>query len=100
MEEIFGEIEDEHDNKEYVSKAIAENQYILSGRLEIDAVNEQFNLHIPESDDYVTIAGFILYHCGKLPKSSEIIAIDDFSFQILNVSKNKIELVKLTLSNK
>lgn len=100
MEEIFGEIEDEHDNKEYIAKMISENQYILSGRLEIDAINEQFNLHIPESDNYVTIAGFILYHCGKLPKSNEIITIDDFSFQMIKVSKNKIELIKLTLLNK
>ena len=100
IEEIFGEIEDEHDNKEYISKMIAENQYILSGRLEIDAVNEQFNLNIPESDDYVTIAGFILYHCGKLPKPNEMITIDNFSFQIIKASNNKIDLVKLSLSEK
>ena len=99
IEEIFGEIEDEHDNKEYVSKMISENQYILSGRLEIDAVNEQFKLDIPESGDYVTIAGFILYNSGKLPKPNEVINIDKFSFQIIKASNNKIDLVKLNLSD-
>ncbi len=97
MEEIFGEIEDEHDTKEYVSKMICENQYILSGRLEIDTVNEQFGLNLPESDDYVTIAGLILYHSEKLPKPNEIINISNFSFRIIKVSKNKIDLVKLII---
>ncbi len=98
MEEIFGEIEDEHDNKEYISKMIAENQYILSGRLEIDNVNEQFGLNLPLSDNYVTIAGLIFNYYEKIPKPNEVIVINNFSFQVIKASKNKLELVKLTVS--
>jgi CBS domain containing-hemolysin-like protein len=97
MEEIFGEIEDEHDSNKYISKKINENQYILSGRLEIDFVNEKFGLDLPIADQYVTIAGLILFYATKVPKYNEIIEVDKFLFQTIKVSKNKIELVKLTL---
>lgn len=97
MEEIFGEIEDEHDNKEYIAKIISKNEYLLSGRLEIDSINEQFNLNLPQSDEYVTIAGLILHYHEKFPKINEMIKIEDFSFQIIKMSRNKIELIKLTL---
>lgn len=97
MEEIFGEIEDEHDTKEYIAKKISEKEYILSGRLEIDTINQQFNLNLPESDKYITIAGLILYFHEKLPKINEIINIDNFKFQVIKVTKNKIELIKMSL---
>ena len=96
MEEIFGEIEDEHDNREYTAKQINEHEYVLSGRLEIDAANSQFELGIPESDNYITVAGYILYHYQKFPKLNETIRIDNFTFKVLAAHNNRIDLVKLT----
>ena len=95
MEEIFGEIEDEHDNREYTAKQINEHEYVLSGRLEIDAANSQFELDIPESDNYITVAGYILYHYQKFPKLNETIRIDNFTFKVLAAHNNRIDLVKL-----
>lgn len=95
IEEIFGEIEDEHDNIKLISKQLNENEYVLSGRMEIDAVNESFELEIPKTDNYVTIAGFILDHYQNFPKLNVTIKIDNFEFKILRVTNNKIELVKL-----
>lgn len=95
MEEIFGEIEDEHDNNHLVAKKIADNEYILSGRLDIDAVNEQFGLDIPESDNYATIAGFILDQHQAFPKLHERIIINEFQFKVLRVTNNRIEIVNL-----
>ncbi len=98
MEEIFGEIEDEHDRSEYISKKIAENEFMLSARLEIDAVNEDFNLKLPESDEYETIAGFILNHSGSVPKVNDEVEIGHYCFKVINAIPTKIELVKLTLN--
>lgn len=100
MEEIFGEIEDEHDRTEYISKKIAPNQYLFSARLEIDFINEEFDLKLPESDEYETIAGFILSHSGSFPKVNDEIEIDHYCFKIVNAIPTKIELVRLTLNNK
>lgn len=97
MEEIFGEIEDEHDNKAYVAKQIAENEYILSGRLEIDNLNQLFDLDIPELDEYVTVAGFILHHHQKIPQLNETIHIGNWTFKVLQAHKNRIDLVKLVV---
>lgn len=95
VEEIFGEIEDEHDTKSYVAKKISDTEYLLSGRMEIDALNEKFSLNIPESDDYVTIAGFILHYYEKFPKLNETIRVGNFSFKIIKVTTTKIELVRM-----
>jgi len=100
MEEIFGEIEDEHDRSEYISKKISENEFMLSARLEIDAVNEDFDLKLPESDEYETIAGLILNHTESVPKINDEVVIDHYCFKILNAIPTKIELVKLTLLGK
>lgn len=97
MEEIFGEIEDEHDRSEYISKKISENEYMLSARLEIDTINEEFDLDLPESDEYETIAGYILNHSGSFPKVNDELIIDQFNFKIINAIPTKIELVKLTV---
>lgn len=97
VEEIFGEIEDEHDQPQHLAKKIGENEYVLSGRIEIDTLNESFGIDIPESDDYVTIAGFILHYCQRLPKLNEQIIIDKYSFKIIKVTETKIELVRLTI---
>jgi CBS domain containing-hemolysin-like protein len=97
VEEIFGEIEDEHDTKLFVAKKIADNEYVLSGRMEIDRVNEMFDLDIPESDEYITIAGYILEHYQNFPKLNETIIIDRFEFKIIKVTRTKIELIRLRI---
>jgi CBS domain containing-hemolysin-like protein len=95
MEEIFGEIEDEHDNKEHLAKKINDKEYLVSGRLEVKVANSKFNLDIPESDDYETIAGFILNNHQHFPKVNEVIRIDGFTIRCVKVTNNRIELVKI-----
>ena len=99
MEEIFGEIEDEHDTRDYVAEQTGENEYIFSGRLEVEAINTQFNLNIPESDSYETIAGFILHNHQHFPKLNEIIRIDRFTIKCVKVTNNRIELVKVATAD-
>lgn len=95
VEEIFGEIEDEHDNSSYISKQVGEHEYLLSARLEIEKVNETFNLNLPESDDYMTVGGLILNHYQSFPKLHEEVAVSNFLFKIVKVTATKIELVRL-----
>ena len=95
VEEIFGDIEDEHDNTSYVCKQIGEDEYVLSGRLEIEKVNETFNLDLPEEDDYMTVGGLILNRYQSFPKLHEVVTIDKFQFKIIKVTATKIELVRL-----
>jgi len=95
IEEIFGEIEDEHDNRDYVAEQTGENEYIFSGRLEVEVINARFNLNIPESDAYETIAGFILHNHQHFPKLNEIIRIEGFTIKCVKVTNNRIELVKV-----
>ena len=95
VEEIFGDIEDEHDNTSYICTQVGEDEYVLSGRLEIEKVNETFGLELPESDDYLTIGGLILNRYQSFPKLHEVVEIPPFQFKILKVSATKIELVKL-----
>lgn len=95
LEEIFGEIEDEHDHNILIAKKLKDNEFVLSGRMETDQANELFGLDIPESEEYSTIAGFILTHYQNLPKSNESIKILNFEFRILKVDNNRIDLVKL-----
>lgn len=95
VEEIFGDIEDEHDNTSYICKQIDEHEYVLSARLEIEKVNETFGLDLPESDDYLTVGGLILSRYQSFPKLHEVINIDDYQFKIVKVTATKIELVRL-----
>lgn len=97
VEEIFGDIEDEHDVKSLVAKRISETEFVLSGRLEISTLNEKFGLSLPESDEYLTLAGWILHVCQRFPKLNETLKIDKYTFKILNVTSTKIELVRLKL---
>ena len=97
LEEIIGEIEDEHDNQNLVAKAIGENEYLLSGRLEIEHINEMFGLDIPESDEYQTLSGFILMHLQRFPLLNENINIGKFHIQATKLRSTKIELVKLSV---
>jgi CBS domain containing-hemolysin-like protein len=98
VEEIFGDIEDEHDNSNYISKQVSENEFLLSGRLEIDKVNSMFNLDLPESDEYMTIGGLILHYYESFPKLNEVVKIDRFEFKIIKNTMTKIELVKLKVN--
>lgn len=95
IEEILGDIEDEHDTNSVIARKISDNEYILSGRMEIEKANETFNLNLPESDDYQTIGGLILNECQSIPKVNEVIKTDQFTFKIIKVSATRIELVKL-----
>jgi CBS domain containing-hemolysin-like protein len=95
VEEIFGEIEDEHDNQKYIAKKVGDNEYVLSARLEIDKVNEMFDLDLPESDEYMTVGGLILHEYQSFPKLNEIVKIGTFSFKIVKNTMTKIELVRL-----
>ncbi|MCI7728215.1 MAG: hemolysin family protein [Bacteroidales bacterium] len=97
MEEIFGEIEDEHDSKAYISKQLNEKEFIFSCRLEIDTINQKYNLDIPESDNYVTISGFILHNYQNFPKLNETIKIGKYTFKVLQAHNNRIDVVKLTI---
>ena len=97
LEEIIGEIEDEHDNTTYEAKKIGENEYKLSGRLEIERINELFDLELPESDDYQTIGGMILSYHQSFPKVNETITIDKFQFKIQKTRSTRIEEVTLKI---
>ena len=97
VEELFGEIEDEHDVDDYIAKKSEDDTYTLSARLEIERVNEMFGLNLPISDDYHTIAGLILNHYKSFPKIHETIHIDRFRFKIMKVKSNKIELITLKI---
>ena len=99
VEEILGDIEDEHDTNSTIAKAVGENEYIFAGRLEIEKANDEFNLDLPENDDYQTVGGLILHEYQSLPKAHEIIQIGKFQFKIIKVTATKIELVKLKVQN-
>ena len=98
VEEIFGEIEDEHDSVSYVAKKVGEGEYILSARLEIEKVNEMFDLDLPDSEEYMTLGGLILHEYQAFPKLNEIVKIGRFEFKIVKNTATKIELVRLKVT--
>ena len=100
VEEIFGDIEDEHDSAKYVAKKTADGDYILSARLEIDKVNQMFDLDLPESDEYMTVGGLILHEYQSFPKLNEEIKFGQFEFKIIKSTSRKIELVRLHVLQK
>ena len=95
VEEIFGDIEDEHDNTKYVARELGDGEYMLSARLEIEKVNEMFGLDLPDSDDYMTVGGLILHEYQSFPKLNEVVKIGHFEFKIIKNTMTKIELVRL-----
>jgi len=97
LEEIVGDIEDEHDTSDLVEKQISEKEYMLSGRLDIDYLNEEYELKLPESDEYTTLAGLILYTHGNIPQLQENIRVGKYLFTVLRGSSTKIELLKLKI---
>jgi len=98
LEEIFGEIEDEHDTIDIIEKKISDTEFVFSGRSEIDLINEKYQINLPETEDFETLAGFILYHHESIPKINTVIKIGAFQFKILKATNTRIELVKLTIT--
>jgi CBS domain containing-hemolysin-like protein len=99
VEEIFGEIDDEHDKEELLEKKISENEYIFAARLEIDYINDKYKLNLPESDEYETLAGLVISKVENIPSTMEIVIIERFKFTVLEVSDTKIERVKIELND-
>ncbi|HCY41985.1 MAG TPA: hemolysin [Prolixibacteraceae bacterium] len=97
LEEIFGEIEDEHDTVYLITKQVAPDEFIISGRAELDELNEKFKLDFPENENFETLAGFILFNHESIPKINTIINIGQYRFKILKASNIKIELVHLKI---
>ena len=98
VEEIFGDIEDEHDNTSYICKQVGENEYLLSGRMEIEKVNETLDLDLPESDDYLTVAGLILDVYQSFPKLHDVVTIGKYEFKMIKMTATKIEIVRLKVN--
>lgn len=96
LEEIFGEIQDEYDTEELVEKQLAEDEFILSGRMELDYLNEKYDMKFPASDSE-TLSGYIINEHETIPKQKETIIIGDYRFDILNVSDTRIESVKMKI---
>lgn len=99
FEEIFGDIQDEHDRRRLVARKVKDNTYEFSGRVEIGEINETYHLDIPESDDYQTIAGYLLFNLEEIPNEGTTFDIDNFSITILKKSAARIELVSLTVKH-
>jgi len=99
IEEIFGEIEDEFDVDELLVKQTSETEFILAGRLEIDYLNQEYFLNLPQSDEYETLAGLILSHHQSIPEIKEHIHIDKFTFTILEASGSRIDKVQLIIES-
>ena len=94
LEEIFGEIKDEYDVEEFVEKQLSEDEYIFSGRLELDFLKEKFDFNFPETESE-TLSGYIIQQHEMIPKPKERIIIDDYQFDVLKVSDTRIEMVKM-----
>lgn len=99
VEELFGEIEDEHDKDKFIEEQISDTEYLFSARLEVEYLNETYHLDIPESEEYETLGGFIVLHNEGIPTQGEVIEIPPFTFTIEACSQTKIETVKLTVNN-
>ncbi|MDG2073140.1 MAG: transporter associated domain-containing protein, partial [Polaribacter sp.] len=99
IEELFGEIEDEHDSQELLEEQINERQFRFSARLEIDHLNEEYGLNIPKEEAYETLGGFIIEHTENIPEENEEIRIANFVIKILKVSSSKIEEIHFQIGN-
>ena len=95
LEEIFGEIKDEYDTEEFVEKQISADEYIFSGRLEVDYIADKYKLDFRSNEETGTLSGYIISQHERIPKQKDRIIIDDYEFDILNVSETRIETVKM-----
>jgi CBS domain containing-hemolysin-like protein len=100
LEQIFGEIEDEHDKQDMVEKRISEREYVFSCRLEVEYLNEKYMLNIPESDEYDTLAGYIISRYEELPTAGTVMEFDGLKIKILSTTRSRIELAKIELMTK
>lgn len=100
VEELFGEIEDEHDTDDLIEEQLEDNKYRFSARLEVDYINEAFKLNLPESENYETLGGLIVSHTEEIPEPDEVVLIEQLQFTILEVSNTKIDLVELKILEK
>jgi len=97
IEEIFGEIDDEHDSSEFIEKQLSDTEYLFSGRLEVSYLNEKYRFKIPESDEYDTLAGFVISNHQSIPKPQEEIQIDEYCIKVAKMDRTRIDLIHLTL---
>ena len=95
LEEIFGDIKDEYDTEEFVEKQLATNEFIFSGRLELDYIIEKYNLFFLETEETETLSGYIIQNNEQIPKEKDRIIIGNYQYDILNVSDTRIETVKI-----
>lgn len=96
VEEIFGDIQDEHDHSRLTARRLSDGSYEFSGRAEIGFINETFNLDLPESDEYQTLAGYILNQTGEIPEQGAIVLLENLRFEIIKKSANRLELITVT----
>jgi len=99
-EEIVGEIVDEHDVEEITDKKLAKNKYQLFAGLDIELINKKYNLKLPESDEYETIAGLILHHLAEIPQKNDVVELEEFQFTIIKVNDTSIQEVQLKVSTR
>ena len=97
VEELFGEIEDEHDTVDLIEEKTEDNTYNFSARLEVDYINETYKLNLPENENYETLGGLIVNHTEEIPEQNEIVIIETYQFTIVEVSNTKIDLVELKI---
>ncbi len=100
IEEIFGDINDELDSEEFIEKKIAEGEYVFSARLEVEEINRKFDLDLPESDEYETLAGLIMFYNENIPKEKEVLHFGNYTYTILKTSSNRIETVNVRVLEK
>lgn len=100
VEEIFGDIKDEHDNANLIARQVGDGIFEFSGRCEIAEINDNFHLDIDENDDYQTLAGYVLHITGTIPDQGEVLALEDMSIEVLKKSANRIELLRVTVPPK
>ncbi|RIV70580.1 hemolysin family protein [Flagellimonas aequoris] len=98
IEELFGEIEDEHDTTDLLEEQISENEFRFSARLEVDYINENYKLELPEGEEYETLGGLIVNRTGEIPEQDSEVVVDRFTFKILEVSNTKIDLVSVRIN--
>jgi len=97
IEELFGEIEDEHDSTDLHEEQISENEYKFSARMEVDYINENYKLELPEGEEYETLGGLIVNQTGEIPEQDSEVTVNNFTFKILEVSNTKIDLVSVSV---
>lgn len=95
IEEIFGEIEDEYDTEDHTEKQLDEHTFVFSARMEVDHINEKYDLKLPEDEEYETLGGFVFHHMEKIPVQGENFSLSDLKFTVMKASESRVELVKI-----